>query len=84
MVFILGTVQNSNGHSPGQLALGDPALIRVGGLDDIQRSLPTSTILWFPVISPKEDREMYAKRIAAINSFSFISSVKYWIAFKNE
>lgn len=32
---------------PEQLALVDPALSRVVGLDDLQRSLPTLGILWF-------------------------------------
>lgn len=43
--FILGDTQNLMGCSPKQAALADPALNSVG-LDDLQKSLPTSFVLW--------------------------------------
>ena len=44
-VSILGDIQNPAGH--GQPALAKPALSRGVGLGDLQRSLPTSAVLWF-------------------------------------
>lgn len=44
---ILGDIQILTGYSPGQFALADPALSNAWvGLDDLRRSLPTSTVLW--------------------------------------
>lgn len=34
--------ENPAGYGPEQLAVSDPALIRGGGLGDVQTSLPTS------------------------------------------
>lgn len=45
-VGILGKSQKPSGHSPEQLALCGPAWEGIGP-DDIQRSLPTLTTLWF-------------------------------------
>lgn len=46
MVFIYGDVQNIIRQNPGQLALDDPSLnVRGVGFGDLQRFLPTSTIL---------------------------------------
>lgn len=45
VVFILGDIQNSAGHGPEQPALADPAFEQGFGSDDLQRCLPTSTIL---------------------------------------
>lgn len=42
VVSTFGNIQNVAGHSSGQMALADLAGV---GLDDPQRSLPTSTIL---------------------------------------
>ena len=46
-VSFSGDIQNLHEHRPVQPALGEPALAVWGGLDDLQRSLPTPTILWF-------------------------------------
>ena len=46
-VSFSGDTQNPPGQGPVQPALGEPALVRVVGLDDPQRSLPIPTILWF-------------------------------------
>ncbi|CAM9654014.1 unnamed protein product, partial [Bubo scandiacus] len=44
-VYILGDIQTLSGDSPGEPALGEPA--SAGGVrpDDLQRSLPTPTVL---------------------------------------
>lgn len=44
-VLILGDTRNPARHSPGKLAFVDPALSRVVGPGDLQRSLPSSNIL---------------------------------------
>lgn len=44
-VSILGDIQALTEGVSGQSGLGDPALSRGVGLDNIQSSLPTSTIL---------------------------------------
>lgn len=43
----LGDTQNPTRHSAGQPSAPDPAVSRGEGLDDLQRPLPTWTILWF-------------------------------------
>jgi len=40
-----GDIQSLTGHGPAQCVVYDPALTREVGLDNLQRSLPTSTIL---------------------------------------
>lgn len=45
-VSILGGIKNVTGNRPEQCALFGPALSRETGLNDLQKSLPTSTILW--------------------------------------
>lgn len=45
-VTILGDIQNSAGHSPGQPALADPISAVVWTQDDLKRSLPASSILY--------------------------------------
>ena len=45
-VSLPGDIQKLMGHSPGWLALGGPAWAGEVGLDDLQRSLPTSALLW--------------------------------------
>ena len=44
-VSILGDTQKPTGDGPKQLGLGDPTLSKGVGLDSLQRSLPTSTLL---------------------------------------
>lgn len=44
-VSILGGIKNVTGNRAEQCALLDPALSKETGLNDLQRSLPTSTIL---------------------------------------
>lgn len=41
-----GGIQNLIGHGHGQSALTQLAISRVVGLSNLQRSLPTSIILW--------------------------------------
>jgi len=45
VVYIPGDIQKSTGHGPEQLAVGDPALRKAGGLGNLQRSLPESSSL---------------------------------------
>jgi len=45
-VSFSGDIQNPPGWGPVQPAVGETALARGLGLDDLQRSLPTPTILW--------------------------------------
>lgn len=44
---IPGGTQNSAGHGPVQLSIEDPALSRAVELNDAQRCLPISAVLWF-------------------------------------
>ena len=44
-VSFSGDIQNPLGRNPVQPALGDPAEVGGVGLDDLQSSLPISTIL---------------------------------------
>lgn len=53
-VFIWGDIWSLTGHSPEQPAQTDAAWARFG-LDGLKRSLPTSTILWFPDILKEPD-----------------------------
>lgn len=46
-VSVLGDVQSAAGHSPGQPAVVSLSLRRGIGLGDLQRCLPSSTVLWF-------------------------------------
>jgi len=46
-ISILGDIQSPSGHGAGQPALGDHPLSSGTGLDDLQRSLPTSIIVHF-------------------------------------
>ena len=60
-VSVLGDTQKPAGHSPGQPTLGGPAWAGGVGPGDLQRSLPTSTILWCcmdwnPFIRRSQDR----------------------------
>lgn len=45
--LIFGHAQNLTGRNPEQRAVVPPALGRGVGLGDLQRSLPTSSMLWF-------------------------------------
>lgn len=44
-IFTFGDTQNLTVHSPEQPAVADSALSK--GLDDLQRCLPASAVLWF-------------------------------------
>lgn len=41
-----GDIQNPTSHGPGKPGLGGPALSRGVGLEDLQRHLPSSSVLW--------------------------------------
>lgn len=43
---VSGNIQNQAGQSPEQPAPGDLALSRAVGLDDVQRSIPSTAIPW--------------------------------------
>lgn len=43
----LGEIQDQTGYGPKQSALANPALSREVWIDDVQRSLSTTAILWF-------------------------------------
>jgi len=79
-VSVLGDTQKPSGQGPGQQVV----LLSSGvGSDDLQRSLPTSTILWFRVLwidllPVKELIQVVLKVTEAGSSFSVIDEDFAW------